>query len=174
MFVPQFVHFSDCRNKTLTRPPHKHHVYSMVCTPSFLPLSLCLSACPHPKLASPSKHTTCHPSCSTTATSPTPPSLSLQGIPASMPSRRHYGPHCHHHSFPSLIFSHELRPHKVSNKFQPNKEPTISAVFLTQKCCLKDCMLCYKIWNTTGQEHFHSLAISTSTVPPSSLTHIHA
>src|SRR5216683_1712141 len=85
MFVPQFVHFSDCANKTLARPPHEHHVYSMVCTPSFLPLSLCPSACPHPELASPSEHTTCCPSCSTTATLPTLPSLLLRGVPASTP-----------------------------------------------------------------------------------------
>ncbi len=173
-FVPQFVHFSDCANKTLARPPHEHHVYSMVCTPSFLPLSLCPSACPHPELASPSEHTTCCPSCSTTATLPTLPSLLLRGVPASTPLRCHYGPHCHCCSFPSLIFSHKLRAHKVSNKFQPNKEPTIGTVFLTQKCHLKDHMLHYKIWDTTGQERFHSLAMSTGTIPPSSLTHIHA
>src|SRR5216683_2444920 len=54
-----------------------------------------------------------------------------------------------HTSFPivpSLIFSHELRPHKVSNEFQPNKEPTIGAAFLTQKCRLEDRVLRYEIW----------------------------
>src|SRR6266853_6440974 len=120
MFILQFVHFSDCRNKTLARPPYEHHVYNMVCTPSFLPLSLYPSAYPHPESASPSKHTTCHPLHFTTATLPTPPSLLPQGILASIPLRHHYGLHCHCHSFPSLIFSHELRPYKVSNKFQPN------------------------------------------------------
>ena len=82
-----------------------------------------------------------------------------------MQSRCHYGPHCHHHSFPSLIFSHELRLHKVSNEFQPNKEPTIGAAFLTQKCRLEDRVLRYEIWDTAGQERFHSLAVSTGTVP---------
>ncbi|KIY72749.1 ras-domain-containing protein [Cylindrobasidium torrendii FP15055 ss-10] len=46
----------------------------------------------------------------------------------------------------------------VSNDFQPNKEPTIGAAFLTQKCRLEDRVLRYEIWDTAGQERFHSLA----------------
>ncbi|KAL5518754.1 VPS21 [Sanghuangporus vaninii] len=46
----------------------------------------------------------------------------------------------------------------VSNEFQPNKEPTIGAAFLTQKCRLEDRVLRYEIWDTAGQERFHSLA----------------
>jgi len=46
----------------------------------------------------------------------------------------------------------------VSDEFQPNKEPTIGAAFLTQKCRLEDRILRYEIWDTAGQERFHSLA----------------
>jgi small GTP-binding protein len=46
----------------------------------------------------------------------------------------------------------------VNNEFQPNKEPTIGAAFLTQKCRLEDRSLRYEIWDTAGQERFHSLA----------------
>lgn len=46
----------------------------------------------------------------------------------------------------------------VNNEFQPNKEPTIGAAFLTQKCRLEDRVLRYEIWDTAGQERFHSLA----------------
>ncbi|KAF9499799.1 ras-domain-containing protein [Pleurotus eryngii] len=46
----------------------------------------------------------------------------------------------------------------VSNEFQANKEPTIGAAFLTQKCRLEDHVLRYEIWDTAGQERFHSLA----------------
>jgi len=46
----------------------------------------------------------------------------------------------------------------VSNDFQANKEPTIGAAFLTQKCRLEDRTLRYEIWDTAGQERFHSLA----------------
>lgn len=46
----------------------------------------------------------------------------------------------------------------VNNEFQPNKEPTIGAAFLTQKCRLDDRVLRYEIWDTAGQERFHSLA----------------
>lgn len=48
---------------------------------------------------------------------------------------------------------------QVSNEFQPNKEPTIGAAFLTQKCRLEDRILRYEIWDTAGQERFHSLAV---------------
>ncbi|KAF7310741.1 hypothetical protein HMN09_00617100 [Mycena chlorophos] len=47
----------------------------------------------------------------------------------------------------------------VSNEFQANKEPTIGAAFLTQKCRLEDRVLRYEIWDTAGQERFHSLAV---------------
>ena len=47
---------------------------------------------------------------------------------------------------------------KVNNEFQANKEPTIGAAFLTQKCRLEDRVLRYEIWDTAGQERFHSLA----------------
>jgi len=46
----------------------------------------------------------------------------------------------------------------VANEFQANKEPTIGAAFLTQKCRLEDRVLRYEIWDTAGQERFHSLA----------------
>jgi len=46
----------------------------------------------------------------------------------------------------------------VANEFQANKEPTIGAAFLTQKCRLQDRVLRYEIWDTAGQERFHSLA----------------
>ncbi|KAF6766343.1 GTP-binding protein ypt5 [Ephemerocybe angulata] len=46
----------------------------------------------------------------------------------------------------------------VNNEFQANKEPTIGAAFLTQKCRLEDRILRYEIWDTAGQERFHSLA----------------
>lgn len=48
---------------------------------------------------------------------------------------------------------------QVSNDFQENKEPTIGAAFLTQKCRLEDHVLRYEIWDTAGQERFHSLAV---------------
>ena len=49
---------------------------------------------------------------------------------------------------------------QVSNEFQPNKEPTIGAAFLTQKCRLEDRVLRYEIWDTAGQERFQSLGNS--------------
>ena len=54
---------------------------------------------------------------------------------------------------------------QVSNEFQANKEPTIGAAFLTQKCRLEDRVLRYEIWDTAGQERFHSLAVSTPSLP---------
>ncbi|KAH8925123.1 ras-domain-containing protein [Atractiella rhizophila] len=42
--------------------------------------------------------------------------------------------------------------------FQANKEPTIGAAFLTQKCRLEDKVIKFEIWDTAGQERFHSLA----------------
>ena len=55
-----------------------------------------------------------------------------------------------------------LRNKQVSNEFQANKEPTIGAAFLTQKCRLEDRVLRYEIWDTAGQERFHSLAVRIS------------
>ncbi|UZJ55960.1 hypothetical protein CBS101457_005280 [Exobasidium rhododendri] len=46
----------------------------------------------------------------------------------------------------------------VSNEFQENKEPTIGAAFLTQKCRLDSAVIKFEIWDTAGQERFHSLA----------------
>lgn len=46
----------------------------------------------------------------------------------------------------------------VNNEFQGNKEPTIGAAFLTQRCRIDDRVLRYEIWDTAGQERFHSLA----------------
>ena len=55
---------------------------------------------------------------------------------------------------------------QVSNEFQANKEPTIGAAFLTQKCRLEDRVLRYEIWDTAGQERFHSLAVRISSTSP--------
>lgn len=46
----------------------------------------------------------------------------------------------------------------VNGEFQDNKEPTIGAAFLTQKCKLDDKVIKFEIWDTAGQERFHSLA----------------
>lgn len=46
----------------------------------------------------------------------------------------------------------------VSDEFQENKEPTIGAAFLTQKCQLSNRTIKYEIWDTAGQERFASLA----------------
>ncbi|KAK6203030.1 Rab5-like GTPase [Scheffersomyces amazonensis] len=46
----------------------------------------------------------------------------------------------------------------VSNDFQENKEPTIGAAFLTQKCTIGSKVIKYEIWDTAGQERFASLA----------------
>ncbi|KAF9927060.1 hypothetical protein FBU30_003522 [Linnemannia zychae] len=46
----------------------------------------------------------------------------------------------------------------VNDEFQQNKEPTIGAAFLTQKCRLEDKVIKFEIWDTAGQERFHSLA----------------
>ncbi|KXS14766.1 ras-domain-containing protein [Gonapodya prolifera JEL478] len=46
----------------------------------------------------------------------------------------------------------------VNNEYQDNKEPTIGAAFLTQKCRLDDKVVKFEIWDTAGQERFHSLA----------------
>ncbi|KAA6407977.1 MAG: vacuolar sorting-associated 21 [Lasallia pustulata] len=46
----------------------------------------------------------------------------------------------------------------VNNEFQENKEPTIGAAFLTQKCPLPTRTIKFEIWDTAGQERFASLA----------------
>lgn len=46
----------------------------------------------------------------------------------------------------------------VNNDFQENKEPTIGAAFLTQKCTLPKRTIKFEIWDTAGQERFASLA----------------
>ncbi|ODV75747.1 Rab family GTPase VPS21 CYBJADRAFT_192672 [Cyberlindnera jadinii NRRL Y-1542] len=46
----------------------------------------------------------------------------------------------------------------VSNDFQENKEPTIGAAFLTQRCVIGDQTIKFEIWDTAGQERFASLA----------------
>lgn len=46
----------------------------------------------------------------------------------------------------------------VLNDFQENKEPTIGAAFLTQKCTIDSRTIKYEIWDTAGQERFASLA----------------
>ncbi|KAI9189583.1 Vacuolar protein sorting-associated protein 21 [Blastocladiella emersonii ATCC 22665] len=46
----------------------------------------------------------------------------------------------------------------VRNEFQENREPTIGAAFLTQKCKVDDKVVKFEIWDTAGQERFHSLA----------------
>lgn len=46
----------------------------------------------------------------------------------------------------------------VSDDFQENKEPTIGAAFLTQKCALPNRTIKFEIWDTAGQERFASLA----------------
>lgn len=60
------------------------------------------------------------------------------------------------HSAPLTLVHLQLA--QVNNEFQANKEPTIGAAFLTQKCRLEDRVLRYEIWDTAGQERFHSLA----------------
>ncbi|KAI8060314.1 ras family-domain-containing protein [Gongronella butleri] len=46
----------------------------------------------------------------------------------------------------------------VNREFSENREPTIGAAFLTQKCHLNDRTIKFEIWDTAGQERFHSLA----------------
>ncbi|ORX49088.1 hypothetical protein DM01DRAFT_1262359, partial [Hesseltinella vesiculosa] len=46
----------------------------------------------------------------------------------------------------------------VNREFAENREPTIGAAFLTQKCHLNDRTIKFEIWDTAGQERFHSLA----------------
>ncbi|KAI8094928.1 ras family-domain-containing protein [Gilbertella persicaria] len=46
----------------------------------------------------------------------------------------------------------------VNREYVENREPTIGAAFLTQKCTFKDRTIKFEIWDTAGQERFHSLA----------------
>lgn len=46
----------------------------------------------------------------------------------------------------------------VSNDFQENKEPTIGAAFLTQRCTIGNKNIKFEIWDTAGQERFANLA----------------
>ncbi|KAJ1980189.1 Vacuolar protein sorting-associated protein 21 [Dimargaris verticillata] len=47
----------------------------------------------------------------------------------------------------------------AQDKYTPNREPTIGAAFLTQKCRLDDGkVIKFEIWDTAGQERFYSLA----------------
>ncbi|KAI9283303.1 hypothetical protein BY458DRAFT_543584 [Sporodiniella umbellata] len=47
----------------------------------------------------------------------------------------------------------------VNREYTDNKEPTIGAAFLTQKCTVDDeRTIKFEIWDTAGQERFHSLA----------------
>lgn len=46
----------------------------------------------------------------------------------------------------------------VANEFTENREPTIGAAFLTQKCDVGDKTIKFEFWDTAGQERFHSLA----------------
>jgi len=46
----------------------------------------------------------------------------------------------------------------VNDDFQENKEPTIGAAFLTQRCTLPSRTIKFEIWDTAGQERFASLA----------------
>lgn len=45
----------------------------------------------------------------------------------------------------------------VSNDFEENKEPTIGAAFLTQRCIIGDRNIKFEIWDTAGQERFANL-----------------
>lgn len=73
-------------------------------------------------------------------------------------------PICTSQNLPQRIDIHLYS--QVSNEFQANKEPTIGAAFLTQKCRLEDRVLRYEIWDTAGQERFHSLAVSRLVYTP--------
>ncbi|PHZ09990.1 uncharacterized protein RHIMIDRAFT_41459 [Rhizopus microsporus ATCC 52813] len=46
----------------------------------------------------------------------------------------------------------------VNKEYADNREPTIGAAFLTQKCPVDDRTIKFEIWDTAGQERFHSLA----------------
>lgn len=46
----------------------------------------------------------------------------------------------------------------IHGEFEENRQPTIGAAFLTNKCRLEDKVIKFEIWDTAGQERFHSLA----------------
>lgn len=46
----------------------------------------------------------------------------------------------------------------VSDDFQQNREPTIGAAFLTQRCQIGSQQVKFEIWDTAGQERFANLA----------------
>ncbi|KAI8644194.1 ras family-domain-containing protein [Parasitella parasitica] len=46
----------------------------------------------------------------------------------------------------------------VNKEYTENREPTIGAAFLTQKCIAQERTIKFEIWDTAGQERFHSLA----------------
>jgi Ras-related protein Rab-5C len=43
----------------------------------------------------------------------------------------------------------------VNGEFQDNKEPTIGAAFLTQKCKLDEKIIKFEIWDTAGRKRFY-------------------
>lgn len=61
-------------------------------------------------------------------------------------------------SNPQAVGKSSLVLRFVNNDFQENKEPTIGAAFLTQKCNLPTRTIKFEIWDTAGQERFASLA----------------
>ncbi|KAI8380724.1 ras family-domain-containing protein [Blakeslea trispora] len=58
----------------------------------------------------------------------------------------------------SAVGKSSLVSRYVNKEYVENREPTIGAAFLTQKCNAKDRVIKYEIWDTAGQERFHSLA----------------
>ncbi|KAG2196266.1 hypothetical protein INT47_012488 [Mucor saturninus] len=46
----------------------------------------------------------------------------------------------------------------VHKHYTDNRNATIGAAFLSQKCQLEDRVIKFEIWDTAGQERFHSLA----------------
>ncbi|KAF7729038.1 hypothetical protein EC973_005069 [Apophysomyces ossiformis] len=59
---------------------------------------------------------------------------------------------------PSAVGKSSLVVRFVNRDYVENKEPTIGAAFLTQKCTVNDRIIKFEIWDTAGQERFHSLA----------------
>ncbi|CAG8765993.1 9377_t:CDS:2, partial [Acaulospora colombiana] len=45
-----------------------------------------------------------------------------------------------------------------NNEFQQFNDPTIGATFLVYSCNFDDRRVKFEIWDTSGQERFHSLA----------------
>jgi Ras-related protein Rab-5C len=65
---------------------------------------------------------------------------------------------CYLFTHSNTIFQSSLVLRFVNDAFEPNKEPTIGAAFLTQKCNLPNRTIKFEIWDTAGQERFASLA----------------